>query len=649
MAAETSSAEVLEKSGNVANKLAPDTRRIWKWVLAAQGAAVVTPLMWLVLVRLHWPASYTAFFVTLSTLAIITICWWLRWKGMQHTWTRARVIAEIARSLGTTQSIDSGITTRALSAAPELQKISQWLAQGSSKDSETTLPTKCQSYRENRIRDQLNYYKSKHAEAEASRHRLNKVVTVALDTALFLAISGIIISTSDKGLSWLEWSHSDFLLGALGVVLPLIAILAQMQGGYLELNRRIGRYAQQIKFLEPAEARLADVDNEQELKDHMLDVERSLLNEVVDWYYQTEHAQMYYRNAAKNMNARHIRRATAIRELSPFNAFFFRLRTATDFLFKVVVGRILVGAISVILTTAYISFQENPDNAMHSGGLVDTNRLLENLAQKNSDDAWNPALSPTIRQQAANGFILIAHGLDDYVGKNGDLAGAPEAWHWMVRMQYEIERQFDDPVRPEVVLVDWEKSASPSEEQLARTDATQSISKALATTLPKQPREFLYRLVTIRTQGSEVGEMVGYKLARAIRRGQIDPEKPMHFIGHSAGGFVVMHAAIVLQELGLKPVNLRITILDTPIPKWRDLAKVARHYKVDFYRSSKFTGLEIPDSDWHPNYTRFDIPLPDDGSIDPFMDAHSYAHQWFIESIINKDAEGFDRSPLFSD
>src|SRR5690606_12103965 len=126
--------------------------------------------------------------------------------------------------------------------------------------------------------------------------------------ALFLAIAGIVISLNVRNLDWLMWSGSDYILGALGASLPLIAILAQLHGSYLELDRRIDRYAQHIQFLEPTKKKLSDALDTTETGTIILDVERSLLGEVIDWYYQAEHAQLYYRSSAKAAKLKEIQR-----------------------------------------------------------------------------------------------------------------------------------------------------------------------------------------------------------------------------------------------------------------------------------------------------------------------------------------------------
>jgi len=136
---------------------------------------------------------------------------------------------------------------------------------------------------------------------------------------------------------------------------------------------------------------------------------------------------------------------------------------------------------------------------------------------------------------------------------------------------------------------------------------------------------------------------VGYKLARAIRKGRLDPTRPMHLIGHSAGGFVVVRAALLLHDLELAPHDLRVTLLDTPMPDTKDLAALLEFCPVDFVRASDLA-QGVPEAGIHENYELFDLEVPE--GLDAFLDAHEFAHAWYIRSIREGGPEGFGRSPF---
>ncbi len=82
-------------------------------------------------------------------------------------------------------------------------------------------------------------------------------------------------------------------------------------------------------------------------------------------------------------------------------------------------------------------------------------------------------------------------------------------------------------------------------------------------------------------------------------------------------------------------------MLDTPLPVREDLVDVLSFARVDFYCTS-FFAKGVPESGFHERFTRFDLALPD--GYDSFLEAHSYAHEWFNQSIENGDPRGFARS-----
>jgi hypothetical protein len=493
-------------------------------------------------------------------------------------------------------------------------------------------------YIQDRIDDQLKYYRKKNDEAVKERRRLSKGVTSALDAALFLAAAGVAISINPQASSWLNWSCSEYWLGAIGAALPLFAILLQLWGSYLELNRRAGRFAQQTEFLESARQTALGHGTDEAFDATVLDVERCLLGEVVEWFYQGEHSEPYYRAKTPEVKAKHIQALLAREKTNYFRKLFSGVGASAGFVARVFLGRILVAGVSIVFTTALIAFRgAEADSSVQSELHGADGRLLSSF----SGTAWSPDSA-----HAHKGFILIAHGLHDEVravNRKGES-------HWMRRMQEAIQQELGANA-PDICLVDWHEAAKPAASlHLVSGSAVLEQIKNLA---PGKPHEMLMDVAAIRPQAEAIGELVGYKIARALRRGDQGKDgglyrsQPMHFIGHSAGGFVVLHAALVLQELGVAPESLRVTMLDTPAPVQNDLRQVLERTPVDYYCSSAFTKGLVPPNGFHRNYTRFDIPPPANANIDAYTGAHSYAFNWFIQSVRSRDpgyANGFGRS-----
>ena len=616
---------VLERADNAANQLAPNTRRMWKWVLVLEGLAVLAPLLWLLVSRFRLPVPLAACSVLVCTLLVVGICWWLRWRGMQFSWARTRMIAEIARSAKATEGIGGQATAAALGGAPSLQTIARWIGHG---ETETQPQEAKDHYLATRIEDQLSHYQKKHRQALDERTRLSRHVTRAMDGALFLAVTGVAVSLNESAERWLRLSGSDYVLGCVGVMLPLTAILMQLLGSYLELNRRAGRYVQQIEFLAESKKLLSEATTREEIQHVVKEVERGLLGEVVEWFYQAQHAEPYYRSKAGRIEAWEIdkvmaegRRRWPQKILAGFGA-------SAGFIGRVVFGRILVAAISIVITTAFIAFCIPKDSEELSRLRMEDGRLLSSPTSK----SWEPDAA-----RANNGFILIVHGLHDgvdFTGKQG------EKGHWMTRMQETLNEHLGDQM-PDLCLVDWHMAAIPA---AFSGDGLQAVkANATGRSIPTRPQAWLQDVAAIRPQAEEIGDLVGYKIARAIRSGKIHRDRPMHLIGHSAGGFVVLHAAMVLKQLGLAPANLRVTMLDTPMPVATDLVAILDEIPVDYYCTSAFaTG--VPANGFYRNFTRYDIKPP--AGTDAYLGAHSYAWKWYIQSIAPEWETGFRRSPF---
>lgn len=625
--------ECYQKADEVANRLAPHTRRLFNFILVFQGLAVLAPSLWLIVLREQLNVSFAAFSVVFCAVGLLVISWWMRWRGMQHMWVRARLVAELARSRMATGQIDPSLTASALRRSPSLQAVANALPGSTSRSltaASANFNSVKQHYMAQRLDNQLQYYQHKRHDALTRRQRLSKTVTLSLDAALFLAVAGVAISLRDEAMIWLNWSYSDYVLGFVGTLLPLLAVLAQMRGAQLELNRRIGTFAQQIELLSVAKAQLKEATELSQLQDIVTDVETSLLSEVMEWFYQAEHNEPYYRANKDKAELKEWRAAAVLRHSKLARA-LSALEYSAGFIGKVVLGRVVVIALSMVLTTAFIQYQRAPQDPtiqsvlrQQDGQLLSTRRADEGYA------LWLPG-----QPAAKNGSVVLAHGLHDGVdvSRNKD--------HWMTRLEQAI-LQRTAPLAPDIILVDWREAAKPS----GNPDSSLDTMALSAMGMPQSAQDMLNDLSMIRPQGERIGELVGFKLARAIRSGDIARDQPLHLIGHSAGGFVVLHAALVLSELGLAPEQMHVSLLDTPIPLKADLTRAAAQFTVDFYVTSALA-QGVPADKYTTGFNRFDI-VPTVG-IDPYTGAHSYAHSWFIDSVKDETtATGFNRSPLIN-
>ena len=652
-------AEVYEKSNDLATRLAPNTRRLWRSILILEGIAVLLPIGWLMVSQRNWPAAPLAGAVAICTVALVGVCWWLRWRSQQQSWSRSRLLAEITRSLMATSGWPEKPTRGALGTAPSLQPVADWFE----RPAEAAVPWTDlrEAYLEKRIDDQSRYYESKAGEAAADRRRLSLYVTRSLDGALFLAVLGLWLGFSDKMRWVLSVFETDLILGLAGAVLPLTAILMQSLSVYLELNRRTGRYAQQWEFLQANRERLRAAKSPEEAATIVREVEQALLAETAEWFYQAEHAEVFYRtrSTAGEVNPRLALTAApespAARVVS---SMLSAAGVALGFTARIIFGRLLIAAVASVLT-ALLIFSRAPQDAVQRSLLRTADGQL--LSKPGRFGWWNPK-----PEEANVGFVLIAHGLHDSVRLTRD--GKPAAvdpddkshfspnLHWMVALQDAMRDRYRTNLgaSPDICLVDWSLAARPSDVSGLLSSVTTDASLGQFADQAK----FVTDVTAIRTQAQAIGDTVGYKLASAMQATPpvLHRDRPMHLIGHSAGGFLVVRAALVLQQLGLLPEHTRITMLDTPLPDVNDLKRLLQHpdgspttVQLDYYKSSGFA-QGVPDASpaW-PNYRCLTL-TPSEPHNKSMTSAHSYAHQWFIKSVTDPEPSpasgGFQWSPL---
>ncbi len=720
--------KVLEHADHLATRLAPNTRRLWRWILLLEGFAVLLPICWLMVAQREWPGGIVAVAIALCTLGVVGFCWWMRWRNQQHLWTRSRLLAEFARSAEATRNWPGRPTWTALEMAPSLQPLLGAMAQPDVQATEADLERLKASYIDERIENektgQLEYFRSKAKQAAEERRRLTQYVTWSLDGALILAVLGLWLGFSNTAQWLFSVANSDLFLGLIGAGLPLIAILMQSLDSYLELNRRTGRFAQQWEFLDVARKRLANTRTLEEAVERVQEIERVLLAEVTEWFYQAEHAEVFYRGGTRSAVERTPRQALTTVKDSYISSMTTKvlnsLGLVLSFTGRIIFGRVVIVAITSVLT-ALLIFSRAPQDALQRSLLRTADGQL--LSRTDKFGWWSPK-----KEEAERGFILIAHGLHDSAvreeaekldsgkdqGKGKSVGEAmrnalkkavtPEAaqdaaeskkekLHWMSEIRETIHQQLD-PVggSPDICLVDWSLAAKPSEvsgllqslaaEEEAKKATETPVSATAAETAPQanvtaaapvaatdpvttpEEKESLQQMVldvtAIRSQAQAIGDTVAYKLVQAIKSNppRLHGDKPMHLIGHSAGGFLVVRVALILQRFGLLPQGSRITLLDTPMPDVTDIQQLMQpidggepRCQIDYYKSSFFAQGVPVDKKW-PNYRCYELtpsvlPGRDPGALND----HSYAHQWFIQTILGTPKEnpgppGFRCSPF---
>lgn len=267
------------------------------------------------------------------------------------------------------------------------------------------------------------------------------------------------------------------------------------------------------------------------------------------------------------------------------------------------------------------------------------------------------------------GLVVIVHGLYSDAKQKwvADMGKAVESRCW---------NTFEDP--PDIALMDWsDVSANPSETTPAEklkikqlfTGGLMSgnlwaVGMAFGVAASEETLKVGLDVCAVQaaaiTKGQQLADWVRSN-SRGGTAAQIDPNRPIHFIGHSAGGFVVGEAANLLKHLSeFERVNVdRVTMLDTPLVVRAHIAAGADGFPnpgtVERYASSVWGSLAFG---WYVStnsYYRYaDIwttAIPGSNLV-----SHGYAHDWFTRKTIwnagdplaELEADGFAYSPIIN-
>jgi hypothetical protein len=279
--------------------------------------------------------------------------------------------------------------------------------------------------------------------------------------------------------------------------------------------------------------------------------------------------------------------------------------------------------------------------------------------------------------RASTGFMIIVHGMDSSVD-------AP----WVEDMARAIDERLAEPFglgrRPNIALYDWHEQARPR----SAPGYNSSFGRYLAG--KGEALGQLYDLQHVRQAAIAQGKILaGWVLAQTPT--DFDPSKPIHLIGHSAGGFVVGECARILKTQHNCIVDL-VTMLDTPDPERTHFEDTDKGY-VERYISSVL-GLVQRDGTvgehkvWLPAQSpltagfsvKFEIEIkprlpdmfqwdPSDGGISSIkpslpgyrrevlpiypdyvtdvIEAHEQGHKYYADvTILSKNQWGFWRSPF---
>lgn len=609
---------IFAKTDELAQTTAPDTRRSGKSLVLIEALCVVLPVVWLLRTPLNLPPMLASLAGLASPLLILAFCWWLRWRSMGRLWSRARLVAEACRSLLATREAPARPVIGLLSVVPALRPLLRKFAA----EPLATAGSWRDAYTLDRLNGQHAYYLRQRDRALLERKSLTRWSTLLMDVALAVGVGGVVVTLHPRAAGWLSLfggSWLDFALGMAGLALPLGLLVAQSLRLVGESARRTSRYTQQLLQLENLRTRLMDADGE-DAPQLLREAEDTLLSEVLDWYYQAETTEDFYT----------IREQPAVlvpgqleSKRAPRFAFLWtglrHLGTAAGFFVRVVLGRVIWIVLTAALVLLWLSLKQ-PETPEAASRLVSLGRML------NPSDG---SLFVPQQAAAANGTLIVAHGMRD-----GWVPARDGTAHWSSQICERV-RQRLGVAAPQLLVLDWHEGARASSQHGLNT---------------RDPlTAFLADLGGVRTSGQATGDFFGIRLARLVENGQIRRDRPLHLIGHSAGGFVVARAAHILVAMGFPKKLMHVTILDTPGPDEEITQKLPSFADAEFYRTSGL--VQVNSSSLNPGlHYRAIAPPPDPaaGTFGAKIREHSYAWKWYRDGILNAKPgeEGFGRSPF---
>jgi hypothetical protein len=497
---------IFRKTDALASLAAPVTQRWFKWIIVMQALAVVVPVTWLMNRSIGLPTSGVASLKLGTIVLLIATTWWFRWRGMQKIWARARLVAEVARSMLVVARC-TGIRLRARVRGIAALKHLRWFS----------LPAGAllqqgdwvERYIKDRIDGPENYFAQKQSSAETERQQLSRWETLFLDISLVFAVAGVLIYVSSRVLEWTHMpggSAIPIILALAGVICPLSLLLIELLRRLTELDRRAARYAQHRRILKDAKDRLAAAPSGQEAADIVEETERQLLAEVLEWYFQVETAEHFFHFRHSTEHASGVKLDPKVQRFPVLRKLGELLDHAGLFTVRVVLGRVVWTVAAAMAVLAWISYQHPMNPASKSD--IRTFAVIQDADGK----TWIPS-----QDRLKNGCVIIVHGL---WGKPENYKGDAST-HWTRRMANAIQARLPQNP-PAIAILDWHSAAIPSQANQLNLGIGM-INAAMD-------------VAAIRPQAQEVGDYLSFRVAEMILDGTIHKDKPLHLIGHSAGG-----------------------------------------------------------------------------------------------------------------
>ena len=210
-----------------------------------------------------------------------------------HNWVRCRLAAEFCRSLLATWGLPRAAPLFEDLDLPEVRGLSRAL-HILHRRSANTQPVPIEEFRgiylENRIDDQLGYYRRQEARALPMFSRLKLGFWIATILALACTLAYAVCHTANVEVP--DWTKT-VVFYFLPISLPIIAAALISLISINDLQRRVARYREMQIVLEESRKRVAFCQTWNSLERIVLKTERALLQEVIEWHSLTSFAESH--------------------------------------------------------------------------------------------------------------------------------------------------------------------------------------------------------------------------------------------------------------------------------------------------------------------------------------------------------------------
>jgi len=279
------------KADRAANRGAPQFRTLRASIVLLEAAATIVATAGL---AFDWHPLFVSWGKLSLLLASLGAAIAIRYYHTQHTWVRCRLAAEIGRAALATWGMPRRAALFEDLDLPECRQLVRSLhtlhSRGAS-EKRANLDTFRQTYRSERINDQLRYYRRRldHAAPQLARLRFGFVVSTLV--AILCAAAYALHSTLHIGALNPEFVAIAFHF--LPIVLPVVAAAFIALMSINDLHRRVARYREMCHMLEAAHKQIAVTHTWHSLEHLVRRTERALLQEVLEWHTLMSHLEAH--------------------------------------------------------------------------------------------------------------------------------------------------------------------------------------------------------------------------------------------------------------------------------------------------------------------------------------------------------------------